>query len=415
MIAEIRPSRAEGVFTAPPSKSMAHRLLICAGLADGDSVIRNLAYSEDVKATIACLRALGAEIRMDGSTAYVKGADVRKPLGATAILPCNECGSTMRFFIPLCMLSGEERVLTGSPRLLERPLGVYEQIAKNYGIRFERYADKIIVEGKLPRGIYTVPGDISSQFISGLMFALPLKERFSQICVKPPVESMPYINMTAGALRDFGVSVTQGLYREEKVFFWHIPGGGKYAPSDVTVEGDYSNAAFFEALNFAGADVRIEGLQKVSYQGDKVYNVLFDRIKNNDVVDINGIDISDCPDLGPVAFAVAALCGGGYFTGTRRLKIKESDRAEAMKLELKKLGIHVDVDENIVIVHPGELHAPTEPINGHNDHRIVMAMAVLLTVTGGVIEGAEAVNKSFPDFFDRLRELGVDLTYGMDQ
>ena len=415
MRVEIRPSKAHGTVTAPPSKSMAHRLLICAGLAQGESVVRHLAMSEDIKATIACLRALGAEIRLDGDTAYVKGTDVRKPLGATAILPCNESGSTMRFLIPLCMLSGEERVLTGSPRLLERPLGVYEQLAQKYGIRFERYADRVVVGGKLERGIYNVPGNISSQFISGLMFALPLLDGSSQICVVPPVESYSYINMTVDALKTFGISVMHGFYQLDDCFFWMIPRSAEYAPADVTVEGDYSNAAFFEALNYAGAEVKVDGLREDSLQSDKKYKILFEKLNTSDIIDINGINITDCPDLGPVLFAVAALCKGGRFTGTRRLKIKESDRANAMKQELEKVGIRVVVEENDVIVHPGILHAPAEPIDSHNDHRIVMAMSVLLTVTGGVIEGAEAVKKSFPDFFDRLKDVGVDLTYGMDQ
>lgn len=410
MRVEIRPSKAKGIFTAPPSKSMAHRYLICAGLADGKSVIRNLAYSEDVKATIACLRALGAEIQIDGDTATVKGTDVTLPLGKTAILPCNECGSTLRFFIPICLLSGEERVLTGSERLMARPLSVYEQIAKQQGIRFERYADKVVTEGRINGDLFDIPGDISSQFISGLLFVLPLLDGSGQICVKPPVESMPYLDMTVDAIQAFGIEVKHGFRETDNRFFWQIP-CGKYVPADVTVEGDCSNTAFFEALNYAGSDVRVEGLKENSVQGDKVYKILFENIRYTNSV----IDIADCPDLGPVLFAVAALCNGGRFTGTRRLKIKESDRAAAMKQELEKFGIRVDVGEDDVVVHPGKLHEPTEALCGHNDHRIVMAMSVLLTVTGGVIEGAQAVNKSFPDFFDRLKDLGVDLTYGMDQ
>ncbi len=409
MQAKFMPSKARGTFIAPPSKSMAHRLLICAGLANGESVIRNLAYSEDVKATIACLRSLGAQIRLDGDTAYVNGTDVTKPLGATAILPCNECGSTLRFFIPICLLSGEERVLTGSARLMTRPLSVYEQIAEAQGFRLERFADKVVVEGKLRSAVFEIPGNISSQFISGLMFALPLLESGSLIRVIPPVESLSYLNMTVGALKTFGIAVKRGFPPSEHSFVREIPGGGAYLPADVTVEGDWSNAAFFEALNYAGSDVSIEGLNEASAQGDKVYKILFKKISNADIIDIGGIDISDCPDLGPILFAVAALCGGGRFTGTRRLKIKESDRAVAMKHELKKLGIDVTVGENSVIVHPGTLRAPVIPISGHNDHRIVMAMSVLLTVTGGVIEGAEAVKKSFPDFFERLQALGIEV------
>ena len=404
MRVEIKPSRAKGIAAAPPSKSMAHRLLICAGLAEGESVVRKLAFSDDVKATVACLRSLGAQVRIDGDTAYIIGRDVTEPLGATALLPCGECGSTLRFFTPLCMLSGEERVLSGSEYLLNRPMDVYEEIARQQGIRFEKSADFYKVQGRLQSGVYEAPGNISSPFISGLLFSLPLLGGDSEIRIIPPVESKPYIDMTVAALREFGIQIdcTDTIYQ--------IKSGQRYMPRDVTVEGDCSNAAFFEALNYAGSDVRVEGLREDSLQGDRVFKILFRKIKSTAEI----VDIADCPDLGPVLFAVAALSGGGRFTGTRRLRIKESDRAQAMKQELAKCGVDLTVGENEVVVRPGELHAPAVPLSGHNDHRIVMALSVLLTKVGGGIEGAEAVKKSFPDFFDRLKELGVDLEYGMD-
>lgn len=406
MMAEIKPSQMRGRVTAPPSKSMAHRLLIGAGLSEGESAVRRLAFSEDVKATIACLTALGADIRLDNDTAYVRGVDVSKPLGRTAVLPCGECGSTLRFFTPLCMLGGEERVLTGTPYLMCRPMSVYEDIAGRYGMRFEREEGSLTVRGALRSGVYEVLGDISSQFISGLLFALPLLDGDSEICVLPPVESKPYIAMTAAALRTFGITVdTDGdTYR--------IKGAQRYAPADVTVEGDYSNAAFFEALNYAGGDVTVEGLLADSLQGDQVYKILFQNIKQQQ----GSIDISDCPDLGPILFVVAALCSGGTFTGTRRLRIKESDRAAAMQAELAKFGVRVEVLENSVTVHGGELHAPVQAVESHGDHRIVMALAVLATVTGAVINGAEDVRKSFPRFFEEMKNLGAEVQiYGMDQ
>lgn len=401
----IQPSKAHGVIAAPPSKSMAHRLLICAGLSGGESIVRNLAFSKDVAATIACLQALGAQIRLEGNTAYIRGTDVRKQLKKTAVLPCNECGSTLRFFIPLCLLCGEERVLTGSEYLLKRPLSVYEEIADKQGLLFEKSSDRLTVGGQLFSGVYEVAGNISSQFISGLLFALPLLDGDSEIRLIPPVESKPYIDMTLSALRDFGITVI------ESGDSYYVKGGQSYCPKDVTVEGDYSNAAFFEALNCAGSDVTINGLRADSLQGDKVYKILFQNIKQGKTP----VDIADCPDLGPVLFAVAALCGGAEFTGTRRLRIKESDRAAAMQAELKKLGVKVTAGENTVVVHPAALRAPDSPLDGHNDHRIVMALSVLLTVTGGTIIGAESVQKSFPDFFDKLKNAGVNITYGMDQ
>ena len=401
----IKPSVAHGTVAAPPSKSMAHRLLICAGLSRGESVIRNLAFSKDVKATIACLRALGAEIRLDGDSAYIKGIDITESVGNTVVLPCNECGSTLRFFIPLCLMCGEKRVLTGTEYLMNRPLSVYEAIAADQGLVFEKTAESLTVQGRLHSGVYEVAGNISSQFISGLLFALPLLDGDSEIRLIPPVESKPYIDMTVSALRDFGIEITadDNIYR--------IKGGQSYCPQELTVEGDWSNAAFFEALNTAGSDVTVTGLREDSLQGDRIYKILYKNIKEQKIP----IDVADCPDLGPVLFAVAALYGGAEFTGTRRLRIKESDRAAAMRDELMKLGVRVDVGENDVTVYDDMLHAPTEPLSGHGDHRIVMALSVLLTKVGGVIDGAEAVGKSFPDFFDRLQDLGVDIQYEMDQ
>lgn len=401
----IYPSKARGEVAAPPSKSYAHRALICAALADGESVVHHLAFSKDIEATISCLRALGAEIRLEGDTAYITGVDLREAIGKNAELFCCESGSTLRFLIPLCLMSGERRVFRGSPYLFSRPLSVYEKIADENGFLFEKAFDSLTVAGKLRSGVYEVRGDISSQFISGLLFSLPLLDGDSELRILPPVESKPYIEMTVKALRDFGIEITQ----KANTFF--IKGNQHYSKKEIKVEGDCSNAAFFEALNYAGSEVKIAGLNPDTIQGDRVFKILFEKIKNGDAP----IDISDCPDLGPVLFAVSALCGGGRFTGTYRLKIKESDRANAMKQELSKLGVRMDVEENDVTVYSGELHPPTEPLFGHNDHRIVMAMSVLLTVTGGVIDGAQAVEKSFPDYFEKLQELGVKLTYGMDQ
>ena len=408
MIAVIRPSKAVGRVSAPPSKSMAHRLLICAGLSRGGSVVRGLALSKDIEATVDCLRALGAEIRLDGDTAYIKGADPRESAAGSAELDCNESGSTLRFFAPLCMLGGGRHTLCGSEYLFTRPLSVYEDIAARQGIGFVRTTDSLIVDGKLNSGLYEVRGDISSQFISGLMFALPLLNGDSEIRLIPPVESKPYIDMTVSALRTFGVEIA------EDGLSYHIKGGQEYKPSDVTVEGDYSNAAFFEALNHSGGQVKVSGLDEASLQGDKVYKILFEKIKQRRATGSDAIDISDCPDLGPILFAVSALCGGGEFIGTRRLRLKESDRIEAMRAELKKFGVTVKASDDSVSV-SGELRAPDDVLFGHGDHRIVMSLAVVCTLTGGVIDGAEAVSKSFPDFFEKLKDLGVDIGYGMDQ
>lgn len=398
MIAEIKPGKGKGTMEAPPSKSMAHRLLICGGLAKGESVIEGISGSEDMKATLDCLAAIGAEYRIEGDKVTIRGADIRNiPEGA--VLKCRESGSTLRFFIPICLLDGKTFTLTGSEKLLSRPLSVYEDIFKKQGITFEAVPDKITVGGKLRSGTYEIKGNISSQFITGLLFVLPLMEGESLIKLIPPVESRSYINLTIEALAKFGVEIK---WQDENTLY--IMGGQSYEPRTTKVEGDYSNAAFFAALNLLGSEIEMTGLNPESLQGDKVYEKNFALLGKD-----TPIDISDCPDLGPILFAMAAVNGGGIFTGTKRLKIKESDRASAMAEELAKFGIDVTVNDDSVIVHPGRVQSPSKILSGHNDHRIVMSCAVLSTITGGIIEGAEASRKSLPDFFERLKKLGFEV------
>jgi 3-phosphoshikimate 1-carboxyvinyltransferase len=258
----------------------------------------------------------------------------------------------------------------------------------------------ITVKGPLKSGTFTVTGNVSSQFISGLLFALPILEGDSRIKIVPPIESRSYINLTLDALKSFGV---KAYFEDEYTHF--VPGGQKYIAKDVSVEGDYSGAAFIEALNLFGGEAEIDGLKEDSLQGDKVYKKFF-KLLNSGVPTVH---IGDCPDLGPITFSVAAGKHGGVFTGTRRLKIKESDRAAAMAEELRKFGCLATVAEDKVVIYPAEFHKPSEPLYSHNDHRIVMALAVLCTVTGGEILGAEAIAKSYPDFFAHLRLLGIEV------
>ncbi len=398
MIVTIEKGRAEGTVTAPPSKSMAHRNLICAAFTE-KSTVRGVDFSQDIKATLACLEALGADIEINGSTVTLGGVG-RNRLKSDCLF-CNESGSTLRFMIPLCLLNEEEITLTGSKRLFERPNKIYADICESQNLGFEQNESSITVKGKLRNGNFAVPGDISSQFISGLMFVLPLLEGDSIITLTGKIESRSYIFLTLKALSDFGIKIEQTSYDT-----YYIKGGQTYKNRDVTVEGDYSNAAFFEALNYLGGEVEIQGLDEKSLQGDRVYAELFPRL----ITGKANIDISDCPDLAPVLFAVAAAKNGGNFIGTKRLKIKECDRAEAMKEELSKFGIKVTVEENSVEVEKGELKAPLQLLHGHNDHRIVMALSVLSTLTGGCIDEAESVAKSFPDFFDRFGETGIQIT-----
>ena len=402
MIAVIHPSKACGTAAAPPSKSMAHRLLICAGLCRGESIVHGAADSEDVLATIDCLRALGATVTKSGRTVNVRGIGDGTD---DVVLPCRECGSTLRFFVPLALLRDTPVTLTGSRTLLSRPLSVYEDICREQGLFFEKNEQSLTVCGKLRAGTFTVPGNISSQFISGLLFALPLLEGDSVIDIQPPVESEPYIRMTLQALQVFGVSAAMQGNRIT------ITGAQTYQPRDVVVEGDFSNAAFLDALNFLGGEVRLSGLCEDSLQGDKIYRRYFELLDGGRPT----LDLADCPDLGPVCMALAAAKHGARFTGTRRLRAKESDRCAAMAQELQKLGVHCDVGEDEMTVFSAPLHAPSAVLCGHNDHRIVMALSLLLTLTGGAVEGAQAVRKSFPDFFSVLQSLNIEVDFdGMD-
>lgn len=396
MIATIEKGTAYGRVEAPPSKSVSHRYLICGALSGG-SVIENVAFSEDIKATLNCLSALGAEYEIDGSTVKTGGISPDKAI-KSAELFCNESGSTLRFLIPLCLLFGQKITLKGTQRLMSRSLAVYKEMCLSQGIEFTEDKESVTVCGKLTAGKYSVRGDVSSQFISGLMFALPLLPDDSIIDITGALESGSYLGMTVKALAEFGVRISR---TDEHTIF--IKGNQTYKPRTLRVEGDYSNAAFFEAFNSVGGNVAVAGLKKDTCQGDAVYRKLFGKL----VRGCPEIDISDCPDLAPVLMAVAAANNGVRLTGTHRLKIKESDRGAAMAEELAKFGCNTEVWENEITVHPRALKTPELPLSGHNDHRIVMALSLLCSITGGSIYGAEAVNKSFPDYFRKLSSLGI--------
>ena len=400
MKVKIEKSKAAGAVFAPPSKSFAHRLIICASLA-GESRVMGLAESEDILATLDCAAAcLGAKFEKDGADISFSESDAYG--AASGALMCRESGSTMRFFIPLCLVKDTECTLFGAGKLLSRPMSVYENICREQNLTFCHEGDRIRVCGPLKSGKFTVPGNISSQFISGLMFALPLLSGDSEIEIIPPLDSKPYIDITMEALAVFGVKAQ-----------WHgeytiaIPGGQKYKPSDERVEGDYSNAAFLEALGLFGGDVDVKGLNENSVQGDKAYLPHFKALCEG----APEINISDCPDLAPILMSVAAAKNGVHLTGTARLKIKESDRGAVMAQELAKFGVPVTVGEDDITVEGGYFRAPDAVLSGHNDHRVVMSMAVLSSLTGGEIEGAEAVRKSYPDFFEVIKKLGIEVTY----
>ena len=395
MIAAFRPCRLSGSIDAPPSKSMAHRYLIGAALCGETCRLSGFDYSEDILASIDCLRELGAEITIQGDCVTVNPNGFMK--AENPVLACRESGSTLRFFIPLSLCLGREVVLQGSQRLLERPLGIYEDLCRQKGFAFEKKENAVKLCGRLDRGHYQIRGDVSSQFITGLVFALLYLGGESSIEIVPPFESRSYVNLTLSALKAFGADV-------DFVDDYHIVIRKSQMHAYCgRIEGDYSNAAFLDAFNHIGSNVQVGNLKADSLQGDRVYRDYFRLISEGTPT----LDISDCPDLGPVLFALAAMKNGAVFTGTDRLKVKESDRGMAMHEELKKLGGGLIFGDNVITVPKQELADQGEVLSGHNDHRIVMAMSLILSRIGGEIGDAQAVRKSYPGFFEDIKRLGA--------
>ena len=374
---------------------MAHRLLIGAALAKGTSLLSGVEYSEDVLATLDCLCALGAKITRDADRVTVDPASFLQI--ETAVLPCRESGSTLRFLIPLALASGKKITFLGSERLFARPLDVYDDLCRENGFLFEKGQNSLTVCGKLKAKHYCVRGDISSQFISGLLFALVFLKKDALIEILPPFESRGYVDLTLEALSAFGANVT--FEKEYAISVKAAELDGK----PLRVEGDYSNAAFLDAFNLTGSSVAVEGLKENSAQGDRVYREYFALLDTS----CPTLDVRDCPDLTPVLIALAALKNGATFTGTKRLRAKESDRGAAMQEELEKLGVSLQVSDDSITVPKKTLRYREQPLYSHSDHRIVMALSLILCQTGGVIEGAEAVKKSYPSFFEEIKTLGA--------
>ncbi len=397
MKAIFKPCKLKGNIKAPPSKSMAHRYLIGAALSGEKCVISGIQYSEDILATIDCLKALGAEMHTENDTVTVNPENFMKK--TESVLNCRECGSTLRFFIPLVLCLDKEITLQGSKRLFERPLDVYEKLCLDNGFEFKKSEDSVTVCGKLKNREYEINGNISSQFITGLIFALIYLGEESRIYIIPPFESRSYINLTLSALKSFGADIE---FADEYTLLIRKAKLHSFLGS---VEGDYSNGAFLDAFNYIGSDVKIDNLNDVSLQGDKIYKKYFDEISKG----MPTLDISDCPDLGPVLIALATLKSGAVLTGTDRLKIKESDRGQVMHEELRKLGGRLIFGKNSITIPKLDFKISETVIDGHNDHRIVMALSLILSKYGGTIDGVEAIRKSYPSFFEDIKKLGAEV------
>ncbi|WMJ22526.1 3-phosphoshikimate 1-carboxyvinyltransferase [Paludicola sp. MB14-C6] len=416
MKATIYPSVCKKEVTIPPSKSMSHRAIICACLAKGKSVVSNIAYSDDTKATIEGMRQLGANITEHKSHLEIEGTSDFSRLNH-ATINCKESGSTLRFFIPIFSFCNQEVTFLGENRLLKRPQAIYETIFQKQGLTYEQTDSHIKINGSLQAGEYTLDGNVSSQFITGLLFALPLLNGDSTIHIKPPFESRSYVDLTLQVLEDFGVKV---MFLDDNTIF--IQGNQTYQPCNYTVEGDFSQFAFFAVLGAINNDIRCLGMKHNSLQGDKVIlsilkqcGIQVDEIENGYLIHkgkLHGteIDLSNCPDLGPILTILAMYAKGTtkiYNAG--RLRLKESDRIEAMETELKKIGVPITTTEDTIQITGDASYHCTQQLFAHKDHRIAMSLAVAIACSNQIatIDGVECVNKSYPAFFEDLQKVGV--------
>ena len=382
----IMPALLSGTVTPPPSKSQAHRYLIAAALAGEGSVIENLADSQDIQATRWCMK-----------TMMTSGRRI-------AEFNCLESGSTLRFLIPIALaLRGGGR-FTGHGRLMERPQQPYFDLFEEKGIRYELKNGFLTVEGQLTPGAFRLPGNVSSQFVTGLLYALPLLAGDSRIVLTTDLESRSYVDMTLEALSAFGVTAA---WEDSRTLA--VPGGQSYIPATVRVEGDWSQAAFWFAAISLGSRLEIEGLQQLSAQGDRVIRDHFVRLTPPGDVDI---DLSGCPDLAPPLAAMAVLRRGDTrLLNAGRLRLKESDRLTSITAALGALGTSIEEQPDSLIVHGVETLAGGCTVDCWNDHRIAMMTAIAATRCEKPVAllGAECVAKSYPDFWRDYQMLGGEI------
>lgn len=397
---KITPRPLSGSIKIPPSKSISHRALICAALSHGESVVRDVLGCEDTDATCAALEALGAKIRIENGTAYVTG--IENP-PEKAEIDCRESGSTLRFIIPIAAALGVEATFYGSGKLPTRPITPYIDEFPKHGVEFVSDTMPYHIRGRLTAGHFPVPGDISSQFITGLLFAMPLMDGVSTIILTSPLQSKPYADITVRCMQSFGIETLEfnGNYS--------VKGVQRYKPCEYTVEGDCSQAAFFAVANKLGSSIELLGLNPASVQGDRAVFDIIDRMltigSNYTGFDI---DASDIPDLVPILTVLAAFADSpSHITGCKRLRIKECDRLEAISASLNLLGAKVTAGDDYLDIE-GVKTLSGGVCDSYNDHRIAMSLAIAsqrctepLTITN-----AECVAKSYPTFFEDFRALG---------
>ena len=402
------PARLRGNITPPPSKSQAHRLIIAAALSDGICEISNVAFSQDILATLNAMKQLGASWQQpEEGRILVSGIGSGTPLRGEDGLPhldCGESGSTLRFLIPIALAVAGGGVFTGRGRLMERPQQPYFDLFDEKGIAYTLENGVLTVRGQLSAGEYALRGDVSSQFFTGLLYALALAEGESVIRSTTPLESRSYIDMTVQALRSFGVEVTEG--GDEYPAF--MVSGGSFRACNGAVEADWSQSGFYYAALGMGNDLEITGMNEHSVQGDMKIVPYYLRMKEQGDVTL---DVSDCPDLVPPLAAQAALRGKGnttYITNAARLRIKESDRLTAVSTVLNALGASVEELPDGLVIRGVDALAGGVTVDSFNDHRIAMmtAMAATRCVAPVKLTDAGCVKKSYPNFWEDYEKLG---------
>ena len=421
MDVRIKPGLLKGDLIVPPSKSLSHRAIIAAGLAKGKSIISNVLFSKDILATISAIEALGAKVEKLKDSLIIEGSGKLKRIND--VIDSNESGSTVRFMIPIALTVDEPITFVGKNNLVNRPLDAFLNIFDEQNIKYEKgnntYLPLKVYNGIKP-GIFKIKGDISSQFITGLLYALPLLDGDSKIIITSNLESKGYIDLTIDMLKNFKIEIINNDYKE-----FIIKGNQEYKPFNYQVEGDYSQSAFFLVADILGSDINLLAMNPNSHQGDMK---IIDDIKafggnisfENNILKAyktetfgTTIDFSQSPDLGPALAVLASISKGKTeFINAGRLRIKECDRISCVKNELEKLGAKIkEYPSSMEFEGINEFNGGI--LDSHNDHRLRMSFAVLATIAKDdiIIKNAECVSKSFPNFFEVFESLGGKIIY----
>ncbi len=406
----LSPSKLHGEILAQPSKSDAHRKLICAAFAKGTSVIRNVVLSEDIDATLRCVKAAGAEFQITADTNFtdrysIKILGTAGETGGMREADCGESGSTARFLTMVFAAKGGKTIFSGRGRLPVRPMHSAISFLSNNGITCSYPGDgkylPLTIEGELLSDDYKIDSSVTSQYISGLMMALPAFSKFGQLTAEGKFESRGYVDVTKQVIESFGVKISGSNPYE-------IPKNNGLIACETKVEGDWSNASYFLIMKAMGADIEISGIDELSMQPDSVIVRLIKTILEEENPIIN---VSECPDIMPSLAVLGAVQNKTVkLTGGRRLRAKESDRISSVAVGLTSLGVEVkEFEEGLEIFGKGTVKGGE--VNAYNDHRIAMAFSALCVVAEGdiIINGAQSVSKSYPEFFEDLKKLGGNI------